>query len=166
MDPECLVEGVLFGSGRHLFLFPETERPRIAFDRFLIAWNGSRESARSMAEGMPFLHKAKDVTVAVMLDKRVAEEEAMVGAYHAVPTNFPALRAFHHHVTVSWLRTLQRRSQKDRTTWQRIAKIASDYLPQPTTLHPWPQMRFAVTHPRWEPRAGIPLARFCAGGGR
>ena len=43
-------------------------------------------------------------------------------------------------------------------------KIASDYLPQPTTLHPWPQMRFAVTHPRWEPRAGIPLARFCAGG--
>src|SRR5512133_1882969 len=87
-------------------------------------------------------------------------------AYHAVPTNFPALRAFHHHVTVSWLRTLQRRSQKDRTTWQRIAKIASDYLPQPTTLHPWPQMRFAVTHPRWEPRAGIPLARFCAGGGR
>jgi hypothetical protein len=44
-------------------------------------------------------------------------------AYHAVPTNFPALRAFHHHVTVSWLCTLQRRSQKDRTTWQRIAKI-------------------------------------------
>jgi hypothetical protein len=26
--------------------------------------------------------------------------------------------------------------------------------------------RRAVTHPRWEPRAGIPLARFCAGGGR
>jgi hypothetical protein len=37
MDPERLVEGVLFGSGRHLFLFPEAERPRIAFDRFLIA---------------------------------------------------------------------------------------------------------------------------------
>ena len=27
-------------------------------------------------------------------------------------------------------------------------------------------MRFAVKHPRWEPRAGIPLARICAGGGR
>jgi hypothetical protein len=24
---------------------------------------------------------------------------------------------------------------------------------------------FAVTHPRWEPCAGIPLARICAGGG-
>jgi RNA-directed DNA polymerase len=87
-------------------------------------------------------------------------------AYHAVPTNFPALRAVYHHITILWLRTLQRRSQKDRTTWQRIAKIAADFLPQPTTLHPWPNMRFAVTHPRWEPRAGIPLARFCAGGGR
>jgi RNA-directed DNA polymerase len=87
-------------------------------------------------------------------------------AYHAVPTNFPALRAFRHHVMHLWLRTLQRRSQKDRTTWERIAKVAADYLPQPTTLHPWPHMRFAVTHPRWEPRAGIPLARFCAGGGR
>jgi RNA-directed DNA polymerase len=87
-------------------------------------------------------------------------------AYHAVPTNFPALGAFHHHVMCLWLRTLRRRSQKDRTTWERIAKLATDYLPKPHTLHPWPQQRFAVKHPRWEPRAGIPLARICAGGGR
>jgi hypothetical protein len=45
MDPARLVEGVLFGSGRHLFLVPETERLKIAFDRILVAWNGSRESA-------------------------------------------------------------------------------------------------------------------------
>jgi RNA-directed DNA polymerase len=87
-------------------------------------------------------------------------------AYHAVPTNFPALSAFHHHIKRLWMRTLRRRSQKARTTWERIKKIASDYLPQPKILHPWPQQRFAVTHPRWEPRAGIPLARFCEGGGR
>jgi hypothetical protein len=49
-------------------------------------------------------------------------------------------------------------------TWERITKLAADYLPQPKTLHPWPQQRFAVRHPRWEPRAGIPLARLCAGG--
>ena len=85
-------------------------------------------------------------------------------AYHAVPTNFPALRAVIHHVTVLWHHTLKRRSQKDRTTWERITKLAADYLPQPKTLHPWPQQRFAVRHPRWEPRAGIPLARLCAGG--
>ena len=48
MDPERLVEGVLFGSGRHLYLVPETERPKIAFDRILIAWNGSREGGASL----------------------------------------------------------------------------------------------------------------------
>ena len=79
MDPERLVEGVLFGSGRHLFLFPEAERPRIAFDRILLAWNGNRESARAMAEGMPFLQKAKEVTVAVITDKRVREQDALGG---------------------------------------------------------------------------------------
>jgi nucleotide-binding universal stress UspA family protein len=80
MDPERLVEGVLFESGRHLFLFPETERPKIAFDRILIAWNGSRESARAVAEAMPFLRQAKEVTVAVVTDKRVTEQDALVGA--------------------------------------------------------------------------------------
>ena len=74
-------------------------------------------------------------------------------AYHAVPTNFPALGAFHHHVTGLWMRSLSRRSQRDRTTWQRISKIAADFLPKPKTLHPWPQQRFAVKHPRWEPYA-------------
>lgn len=80
MDPERLVEGVLFESGRHLFLFPETERPKIAFDRILVAWNGSRKSARALAEGMPFLRRAKEVTVAVIADKRVTEQDAQVGA--------------------------------------------------------------------------------------
>jgi hypothetical protein len=44
MDPERLVEGVLLGSGRRVFLVPEVERPKIAFDRILVAWNaaGSR----------------------------------------------------------------------------------------------------------------------------
>src|SRR6476660_297361 len=74
-------------------------------------------------------------------------------AYHAVPTNFPAIGAFLHHVTDQWQRSLRRRSQRDRTTWKRIEKIAADYLPKPKTLHPWPQQRFAVKHPRWEPYA-------------
>ena len=46
--------------------------------------------------------------------------------YHAVPTNARALDAFRHHVTDLWRRTLRRRSQKDRMTWERM--IALDLL--------------------------------------
>jgi group II intron reverse transcriptase/maturase len=74
-------------------------------------------------------------------------------AYHAVPTNARALSAFRHYVTDLWRRTLRRRSQKDALTWARITKIADAWLPKPRILHPWPDQRFAVTHPRWEPSA-------------
>ncbi len=86
--------------------------------------------------------------------------------YHAVPTNGPTLTAFLFHVTNLWRRTLRRRSQKDWTTRERAARLANDWLPKPRILHPWPDVRFAVRHPRWEPRAGIPLAWICAGGAR
>jgi len=85
-------------------------------------------------------------------------------AYHAVPTNRRALMAFRHHVTDLWRRSLRRRSQKDRLTWARMAKVADAWLPRPHVLHPWPSARFAVRHPRWEPSARIGLARICAGG--
>jgi RNA-directed DNA polymerase len=74
-------------------------------------------------------------------------------AYHAVPTNYRALGAFHHHVTDLWRRSLRRRSQRDGMTWNRMSKIAGDWLPTPRILHPWPERRFAVKYPRWEPSA-------------
>lgn len=74
-------------------------------------------------------------------------------AYHAVPTNSASLDAFRYHVTVLWLRTLRRRSQKDFTSWERVAKLAEHFLPMPRVLHPWPDARFLVTHPRWKPSA-------------
>jgi RNA-directed DNA polymerase len=84
--------------------------------------------------------------------------------YHAVPTNSQALAVFRFLVTKLWQRTLKRRSQKDGTTWERIVQLANDWIPKPPILHPWPSKRFAVTHPRWEPYAGKPHVRICAGG--
>ena len=80
--------------------------------------------------------------------------------YHAVPTNGQALNVFRHHVTDLWRRTLRRRSQKDRMTWERMTQLVDAWLPKPIILHPWPSDRFAVTHPRWEPYAGKPPVRF------
>lgn len=73
--------------------------------------------------------------------------------YHAVPTNVRSLAAFRQHVVDLWRRTLRRRSQRDHITWSRMARLATDFLPVVRILHPWPQARFAVIHPRWEPGA-------------
>ena len=85
-------------------------------------------------------------------------------AYHAIPTNYRALSAFRHHVVELWRRALRRRSQKDRTSWTDMDRLADRWLPKPRISHPWPSQRFRVKHPRWEPYAGIPPVRFCAGG--
>src|SRR5258706_15089523 len=68
--------------------------------------------------------------------------------YHAVPTNTESLAALKHHVTVLWRRALRRRSQKDRTTWERMTRLAADYLPVARVLHPWPDARSDVKYPR------------------
>ena len=79
--------------------------------------------------------------------------------YHAVPTNSAAMSAFRYHVAVLWHRQLCRRSQRARLTWERMTKLVEDFLPKARILHPWPSVRFAVRHPRWEPSARIGLAR-------
>ena len=85
-------------------------------------------------------------------------------AYHAVPTNGPSLNLFRRAVAWMWRRSLRRRGQRDKTSWDTINRLADRWLPRPRILHPWPSQRFAVKHPRWEPDAVKPLVRFCAGG--
>jgi RNA-directed DNA polymerase len=68
--------------------------------------------------------------------------------YHAVPTNSRALQTFREQIIRRWWRAIRRRSHKDRLSWADMLKLANDWLPQPRILHPWPQQRFAVTHPR------------------
>lgn len=69
-------------------------------------------------------------------------------AYHAVPTNWAALGAFRDEIIKRWQWTIQRRSQKGSRTWEQMKKLADDWLPKPRILHPWPNQRFAVKHPR------------------
>jgi nucleotide-binding universal stress UspA family protein len=65
---------VLFETGRHLFLAPEGGHGPAAFDRILLAWNGSREATRAAAEARPYLLKAEAVDVLVVQDSRLIPE--------------------------------------------------------------------------------------------
>ncbi|MGI9434304.1 MAG: group II intron reverse transcriptase/maturase, partial [Geminicoccaceae bacterium] len=67
-------------------------------------------------------------------------------AYHAVPTNGRVLGTFLHHIQRLWVKSLRRRSQKDRFAWRRAMKLVDDWLPKPRILHPWPQERFAARY--------------------
>jgi RNA-directed DNA polymerase len=69
-------------------------------------------------------------------------------AYYAVPGNIKAVEAFRDQVTRHWYKTLRRRSQKTRINWERMDRIANRWLPRPRTMHPYPDTRFAATHPR------------------
>jgi group II intron reverse transcriptase/maturase len=62
--------------------------------------------------------------------------------YYAVPDNTRALQSFRDMVTRHWLRSLRRRSQRSRMTWERMRRIAGRWLPRARILHPWPNPRF------------------------
>jgi hypothetical protein len=54
------VEAALFESGRPVLLVPPSSPGSIG-ETIVIAWNGSTETARTVALGMPFLLKAQRV---------------------------------------------------------------------------------------------------------
>jgi RNA-directed DNA polymerase len=64
--------------------------------------------------------------------------------YYAVPDNSAALTAYRKGLIRHWLKTLRRRSQRTTVTWERMWRLADQWLPQPRILHPWPEQRFAA----------------------
>ncbi|MGO9269099.1 MAG: reverse transcriptase, partial [Terriglobia bacterium] len=61
---------------------------------------------------------------------------------------YGSLDTFRYQVARAWRRALTRRSQRTRITWERYANLVARWLPRPRILHPYPNERFAVTHPR------------------
>ena len=64
--------------------------------------------------------------------------------YFAVPRNGPALGAFREGVIWHWHRSLLRRSQKTRLTWERFNRLVRRHLPNAKILHPYPEQRLSV----------------------
>lgn len=69
-------------------------------------------------------------------------------AYYSVPTNITTVRNVRHYIKVFWYLSLLKRSQRTRLSWRRMNVVATRYLPMPSVLHPWPEQRFLVKHPR------------------
>lgn len=61
-DWSSTYEAALFDSGRPLLIAPQTPPEKLG-ETIVIAWNGSTETARTIAFGMPLLKDAKKVTV-------------------------------------------------------------------------------------------------------
>jgi len=57
-----ILEAALFEGGRPILIAPPKAPTRL-IDNIVIAWNGSTETARTIAFGMPFLVRASKVTV-------------------------------------------------------------------------------------------------------
>jgi RNA-directed DNA polymerase len=99
--------------------------------------------------------RAKLKEVKTELRKRMQQPIAEVGKwlwsvieghnrYYGVPSNLPSLGSFRQQVGRYWYRTLRRRSQKTRLTWERMYSLFDRWLPWPKLYHPYPLRRLGV----------------------
>jgi RNA-directed DNA polymerase len=64
--------------------------------------------------------------------------------YYGVPWNGKSLTRFRAEIIRMWCKSLRRRSQKHRITWERMGRLAKKWLPSPSIFHPYPLQRMRV----------------------
>jgi len=103
--------------------------------------------------------RAKLASIKVELRRNRHEAPSVVGSwlkrvvtgyyhYYAVPGNIRSLSRFRQRLCRLWRRELRRRSQKRRPSWAKLLPLFERWIPRPRVLHPYPDARFAVHHPR------------------
>jgi RNA-directed DNA polymerase len=65
--------------------------------------------------------------------------------YSGVPRNLGRLRVVRAGILRDWCRIVRRRSQRHRMPWQRRYRLATQWLPEPHIMHPYPAPRRRVT---------------------
>ena len=65
--------------------------------------------------------------------------------YYGVPMNSGAITRFRYIIVQLWKRSLERRSQRSRLTWERMTRLAAKWLPPARVCHPYPLVRLGVT---------------------
>lgn len=76
-DPERsshIEEAVLFKSGRGCLFVPTDAPIRESYETIFLAWKNARESARAVAEALPFLQRATLVTIGIVEEEGASEQ--------------------------------------------------------------------------------------------
>lgn len=63
---ETLLEGVLFASGRPVYIVPYVGRPHMKIRKAVIAWDGGRKAARAVHDAIPLLRGRGEAIVLVV----------------------------------------------------------------------------------------------------
>jgi nucleotide-binding universal stress UspA family protein len=92
---EATLEDALFESGRPVMMVPRAIGPNLG-DRIAIAWNGSTETALTVALAMPFLKQAKHVDIIAVGPQHMPEPG---------PTGDELARSFEAHGLSVGMRT-------------------------------------------------------------
>jgi RNA-directed DNA polymerase len=93
------------------------------------------------------------------LKRRMHEPVAVVGQwlrsvtsgyyqYQAVPGNLACLRNFRERLCRLWRTALRHRGDQKKPGWDKLRPLFARWLPRPTILHAFPNVRFDATHPR------------------
>jgi nucleotide-binding universal stress UspA family protein len=78
-DPAGLAESLVLSSGRPIILFPPNAKAS-RVRRILIAWSGTREATRAVADALPLLARAEAVQVLIVDHERRARHGQEPGA--------------------------------------------------------------------------------------
>ncbi len=70
-----LIESALFESGRPLVVVPYIQKQPLKLDRILVCWDASRNSARAIADALPFLTRGKAVEIIMVATGRSDKDE-------------------------------------------------------------------------------------------
>jgi nucleotide-binding universal stress UspA family protein len=68
-------EAALFESGRGIYLVPPGSAPRDGIRRILVAWRDTRETARAVAEAMPFIERSGRTALVLVEAETGARDE-------------------------------------------------------------------------------------------
>jgi len=72
---ELLAESALFEGGRPVLLVPYIQEAEFKLGKVLVCWDGSRAAARATGDALPFLARAEDIEVLIVVGERGKTDE-------------------------------------------------------------------------------------------